>query len=131
MTALGNLPNLRQQPSLTPITPIVGASVNYATQVNESWVMGKQDVGQFFNRSNATSAMTDTLPNPAQSTGSIGPLPNGWNIIINNIDASASITLTPALPATINGTTSLTITAAHCSVITTDGVNYFSRTSPV
>jgi hypothetical protein len=130
MTTTGNISPATNQPNLYPITAIVGTSVNYGLLVNETFTLFQQMIGTRFNRSNATVAMTDTLPNPATDIGHLGKLPNGWNIMIANIDASASITLTPTLPATINGTTSLTITAGHTSTIYTDGVNFFSSTSP-
>lgn len=80
-------------------------------------------------RSNATNAMSDTLPNPLlpSSDGSENVvIQNGWNFYIKNVDASASITLTPTVPATINGTTSLTITAGSIKKIWSDGINYWA-----
>ncbi|HEX4044165.1 MAG TPA: hypothetical protein VHZ76_00685 [Gammaproteobacteria bacterium] len=130
MTTTGNLPILNQQPSLLPITSLVGTSVNYANVINETFTAANQIIGQMFNRSNATVAMTDALPVPNVSNGGIGPLPNGWNIRINNIDASAAITLTPISPATINGSSSLSIAAGHTSTIITDGTNYFTLRNP-
>lgn len=80
-------------------------------------------------RSNAGSAMTDTLPNPLTpvSDGSENILiQNGWNIIIMNNDASATLTITPASPATINGATAIVLTAGNAVKIYCDGTNYFT-----
>lgn len=107
------------QAGSTPVYAFVGTSVVYNSSVS----------GLVINRSNATVAMTDTLLAPGISTGDIGPIPNGYTVYINNLDASAAITLTPQLPATINGASSLTINAGTTVKIVTDGVNYFSQTN--
>lgn len=72
-----------------------------------------------FLRSNSTSAMSDTLPDAST-------LVNGWKITIFNRDASASITVTPTLPSTINATTTLTIAAGKSTTIYGDGTNYWA-----
>ena len=70
-------------------------------------------------RSNATVAMTDSLP--------VGTsLVNGWKVTIFNQDSAASITLTPTLPSTINATTSLTIAAGKSTTVYCDGTNYIA-----
>ncbi len=107
------------QAGSTPVYAFVGTSVVYNSSVS----------GLVINRSNATVAMTDTLLAPGISTGDIGPIPNGYTVYINNLDASAAITLTPQLPATINGASSLTINAGTTVKIVTDGINYFSQTN--
>lgn len=116
------------QPATIPITKLVGTSYNYAAQLSGTFALGRQAIGQQLNRSNATVAMTDSLPNPAAQFGDIAALPNGWTVYVRNVDASASITLTPALPATINGNTTLTIAAGDTTRITTDGTNYWATT---
>lgn len=117
------------QPSLYPVQTLTGATVNYASQASSSWVPSNQQVGVMIIRSNATTAMSDKLPNPANlGTGDIAALPNGWNILVMNRDASASITVTPLSPAKINGATTLTITAGNWAWIFTDGSNYFALT---
>lgn len=130
MATFGALPNLNQQPSLTPITAIAATSVDFGTYINETFTAATQVIGYQFNRSNATVAMTDTLPDPAANMGYVAKLPNGWNITIRNIDASATVTITPTLPATIDGTTDLVLAAGDTINIVTDGTNYFSSVSP-
>ncbi len=105
------------QPCLYPITSLVGASFNYASQLSGTFALGSQVIGQILNRSNATTAMTDSLPNPAISIGDQTALPNGWNVGVFNTDASAAITLTPVSPVTINGASSLSITAGKKTFI--------------
>jgi hypothetical protein len=100
-----------------PVTAYVGTSVVYS----------QQQPGLVFNRSNAGTAMTDTLQAPSVTTGDISAIFNGWNMVINNIDATAAITLTPNLPATINGTTSVVINAGQTVIVFTDGINYFAQ----
>lgn len=102
-----------------PVFTTTGTSVAYTA--NNAFL--------FCIRSNATSAMSDTLPDPtvAVSDGSENlTIQNGWNIYISNHDASASITLTPTSPAKINGTTSLTITAGSTVRVFCDGTNYYT-----
>lgn len=115
-----------QQPSLAPIQNLVGTSFNYNQYISESFSGVTQIAGYTFNRSNAGTAMTDSLQNPVANTGLQPKLPNGWNITVNNIDAIAAITLTPTVPATINGATSLTINAGNKAAIITDGTNFFA-----
>ena len=56
--------------------------------------------GNFVLRSNSGTAMVDTLP------GTGAPLANGWNCIVKNTDASASLTINVGSGGTLNiGTT--------------------------
>lgn len=128
MTVLfGNMGLLSQQPSLIPITSLVQASVNYGNIINETFTAANQSIGQRFSRSNGGSAMTDTLPNPLVNQGGIGPLPNGWWIVIDNNDASAAITVSPPTGITINGSSSLSIPAGSVANIITDGSVYYAE----
>jgi len=126
--SLGNTSRAVNQiaPALIVTTALAGTSVDYSKYGRTAWVPSVQQIGQVFLRSNATVAMTDSLPNPQSKEGDLPVLPNGWNMRIKNVDASASITLTPTLPATINGTTSITIAANATANIVTDGTNYFT-----
>ncbi len=73
------IPNFAGDPTNnTPVIKFVGTSLVYTSTNN----------GLVFIRSNATSAMTDTLPAPDLSI-----MGNGWNFQISNQDASASIAL--------------------------------------
>lgn len=92
------------------ITISSGAAVNLAAYGN----------GARFLRSDATSAMTDTLPNA-------NTLPLNWSIFIRNNDASATDTITP-VTSTINGSATLAVTFGKSTTIFTDGVNYFATT---
>jgi hypothetical protein len=117
------------RPCLLPIMALVGTSYNYAQQTSATFHLGTDYIGQQFNRSNGGVAMTDSLPAPAVTFGDQAALPNGWNIYVNNIDATAAITLTPASPTTINGVATLVIPAGSSVFISTDGNNYFSRSA--
>lgn len=112
-------------PALLVTTALAGTSVDYSKYGRTSWVPSMQQIGQVFLRSNATVAMTDSLPNPHDREGDLPPLPNGWFMIIRNTDASAAITLTP-VGCLINGASSLSIAAAAVARIVTDGTNYFT-----
>jgi hypothetical protein len=125
-TAYTSSINIFTPPNITPIQ--AGATPVYAF-VGTSVVYNSLISGLVINRSNATVAMTDTLLAPGVANGDIGAIPNGHTIYISNVDASAAITLTPNLPATINGASSLTINAGTTVKIVTDGVNYFSQTN--
>lgn len=94
-----------------PINSSVGASLVYAPTNN----------GQVVIRSNATVAMTDTLPVPNAYF-----MPNGWFIKISNKDASAAITLSAPTGTTVNGASSITISALTNVMIGFDGANYWT-----
>jgi hypothetical protein len=75
--------------ALLPIQTVTGASKVFATA----------DLFMETRRSNAGAAMTDTFP-PSSATG----LVNGSKIIVTNVDATASDTITPGAGTTISGT---------------------------
>lgn len=92
-----------------------------ATTTGASYTYTLGDNGNRRARSNSTSAMTDALPGTVA-----GVLPNGWYSYIYNADASATITLTPASGATIDGGSSITIAAGRSALVSSDGSNYFT-----
>jgi hypothetical protein len=73
--------------SVFPIEDITGASHTF----------GASEIGDEARRSNSGSAMTDTFP-----ASSASGLFNGSQIIVNNTDASASLTITAGAGTTIN-----------------------------
>jgi hypothetical protein len=102
-----------------PVAGIVATSVVY-TYANG---------GQRFNRSNATVAMTDTLPLLISSADNEpAPIFNGWSMDILNTDASASLTLSAPTGSLINGAASITLTAGQGTTVYYDGVrnNYYT-----
>jgi hypothetical protein len=101
-------PNFSGDPAnFTPVVKYVQTSVTYPATGN----------GLFVVRSNATTAMTDTIAAVDPSVDA-----TGWNFYIHNADASASITLTPTT-GTINGASTLTITAGTTVRIVWDSLN--------
>lgn len=90
---------------------ITGSPVNLGTAVSNNGIV---------NRSNAGTAMADTLPNA-------NTLPIGWRIILKNVDASATDTITPAT-STINGASTLAVTHGQTTTIWSDGTNYWAST---
>ncbi|HEX4044166.1 MAG TPA: hypothetical protein VHZ76_00690 [Gammaproteobacteria bacterium] len=93
------------------ITVSSGAAINLAAWGNNAR----------FLRSDATVAMTDTLPNA-------NTLPLNWSIFIRNNDASATDTITP-VTSTINGSSTFALAAGKSTTIYTDGANYFANTA--
>jgi hypothetical protein len=73
---------------LLPIQTVTGAAKTFATS----------DLSWETRRSNAGSAMTDTFP-ASSTTG----LANGTKIVVTNVDASGSVTITPGAGTTISG----------------------------
>lgn len=69
-------------------------------------------------RSNAGTAMTDTLPLISASTsdGESGTCPNGFYIKITNTDTSASLTVSATSGNTINGSTNSSVISPGASV---------------
>ncbi len=103
------IPNFAGDPTNnTPVIKFVGTSLVYTSTNN----------GLVFIRSNATSAMTDTLPAPDLSI-----MGNGWNFQISNQDASASITLSAPTGYLVNGAASVTITDGVTKRIVWDTLN--------
>ncbi len=93
------------------------------TQTTTSYTYLSADRAKTVLRSNAGTAMTDTLPN---ATGSFGA---GWFVWIKNTDATAAITITPTT-ATINGGATYSIPAGQMARIISDGTNYWASISP-
>jgi|ERR1700761_744199 len=104
--------NLAPNPnSWKPVNSAVGTSL----------AVQPTNYGQLILRSNATVAMTDTLPaaNPYF-------MPNGWSVTIKNTDASAAITVSPPAGSTINGNSTGTINAGASFTFVWDGANYWT-----
>jgi len=102
-----------------PATNVVGTSVVY----------NYQNGGQLINRSNATVAMTDTLPTLISSADNEpGAIFNGWILDIKNTDASASLTLSAPTGSLINGAASITLTFGQATRVYYDGAigNYYT-----
>jgi hypothetical protein len=89
------------------------------TQAGASYIYVTADRGKTIIRSNAGSAMTDTLP---QATGSFG---DGWFTWVRNNDATATITITPTT-STINGASTYVINPGVTARINSNGSNYFA-----
>ena len=97
-------------------TGIVGTSVTYTDTLA---VPFNSLEGMMIIRSNATVAMTDTIPSPTLTR------PNGWKMYVHNADASASITISTTNGALINGVSTLVVTAGSTFTIRSDGFNYW------
>jgi hypothetical protein len=91
---------------LLPMQTITGTS--------HSFIPG--DLFEKTRRSNAGSAMTDTLP-----TSSATGMTNGTEIHITNVDASASDTITAGSGTTISGSSTFVLTAGRDLWLTYDG----------
>lgn len=84
--------------SLLPVQTVTGATKTFGTA----------DLYKETRRSNAGSAMADTFP----GTSTAG-LTNGTTIQLNNVDASAAISLSAGTGTTVNGLSSVTIPAGR------------------
>ncbi len=100
------------------VSPIVGTSFTYDYSV----------AGLRLFRSNATVAMSDTLPALVTSADNEpASLWNGWYVQVKNTDASASLTITPPTGILLNGSSSaITLTAGQATEIYFDGTNYYT-----
>lgn len=94
-----------------PYILVTGSPINLGTFTSGTTVA----------RSNATTAMADTLP-VASSLG------KGWTIWVMNLDASATDTITP-VTSTIKGASTFAIAAGKSSRIISDGTNYQALTA--
>lgn len=105
------------------VLPLVQTSVAYDYSYGGSRVW----------RSNAGVAMTDTLPNPDNSSADNEPaaLWNGWFLDILNIDTTASLTISVPTGYSYNGVLNATITLTPGAAVSiyTDGNNFFSMPS--
>ncbi len=100
------------------VSPIFGTSFTYDFSV----------AGLRLFRSNATVAMSDTLPALITSADNEpASLWNGWYVQVKNTDASASLTITPPTGILLNGSSSaITLTAGQATEIYFDGTNYYT-----
>jgi hypothetical protein len=90
-------------------------------ETGTSFTYNVSQLGMTLVRSNATVAMTDTLPVLTQANSA-----NGWTLWIYNTDASAAITLSPVAPALIDGASSKSLAAATRTRVIWDGTNFWA-----
>src|SRR5438270_12532728 len=100
--------------ALLPVQTFTGASHTFVAA----------DLYKETRRSNAGSAMTDTFP----GTSTAG-LANGTMIQLNNVDATASITVSAGTGTTLNGNASVTIPPNRSTKWVYDAPNAVWRTT--
>jgi hypothetical protein len=112
------------------VVPIAGnleiASPFGTTVTGVSYSFIQADRGKSRKRSNAGSAMTDTLP-------VVATLVDGWWVNVNNIDATANDTISPPAGAALNGVVgaSLVLSPGSAARIGFDGSGFWVTTQPV
>jgi len=93
---------------------ITGAPLQVVTGTPYTYLSSQ--VGMTLIRSNATSAMTDTLPSLTNQVSA-----NGWEIWIYNLDSAAAITLTAPSGYNINGSSTKSLAAGTRTRVIWDG----------
>lgn len=71
-----------------------------------------------------TSGSTDTLPVAGFSSGAFGA---GFSTTIQAATGAGTVTIAATSPSTINGSSSITVSAPYACVISDDGSNYFAH----
>jgi hypothetical protein len=100
--------------SLLPVQTVTGASKTF----------GAADLYKETRRSNSGSAMTDTFPGTSMSG-----LANGTTIQLNNVDTTASITISAGTGTTLNGSASIVIPALRSTKWVYDAPNTVWRST--
>lgn len=112
------------------VVPIAGnleiASPFGATLTGASYSFIQADRGKSRKRSNAGSAMVDTLP-------VVATLADGWWVNVNNIDATANDTISPPAGTTLNGVLggSIVLSPGEAARIGFDGSGFWVTAQPV